>query len=196
MSLVVLLLSLGQIKTSGAWKSHHKKKNNRGDDSWWAGEMKVLTVAVVVLPLQHHRGWSWIQLVWSGRVVLNLQSAIKTQNPDSCIRQCGLIVGQFWTKKASVELLLVSWCRLHYFFTFDFTWFYLLCSYFVIFVTEASLCFQSMIQSRKAGLAHTLATRSSLNDEELVSVHKHASLTHPKPPPASLLHHHVIQWNV
>lgn len=37
-----------------------------------------------------------------------------------------------------------------------------------------SLCFQSMIQSRKAGLAHTLATRSSLNDEELVSLSAHA----------------------
>lgn len=50
--------------------------------------------------------------------------------------------------------------------------FFQLCSCFVIFMTDVFLCFQSMIQSRKAGLAHTLATRSSLNDEELVSVHK------------------------
>lgn len=49
---------------------------------------------------------------------------------------------------------------------------FFLCSCFVIFMTDVSLCFQSMIQSRKAGLAHTLATRSSLNDAELVSVHK------------------------
>lgn len=41
-SLVVLLLSLGQIKMSGAWKSHHKKKNNTDDDSWSAREIKVL----------------------------------------------------------------------------------------------------------------------------------------------------------
>lgn len=41
-----------------------------------------------------------------------------------------------------------------------------------LFMTDvffSNSCFQSMIQSRKAGLAHTLATRTSLKDEELVS---------------------------
>lgn len=49
-------------------------------------------------------------LIWS-RCSKSTVLKKKTQNPDSCIGQCGLIVWQFWTKKASVELLLLSWCR-------------------------------------------------------------------------------------
>lgn len=75
-------------------------------------------VAVVVLPLQHHQGWSWIQSVWSGRVALNLQSAVKTQNPDSCIDSWTVLdqKGFSWTftgQLMQAAFLFFFWFSLH-----------------------------------------------------------------------------------